>query len=160
MYATVPLASPLRKPRVARALVVAIAILLLVAALVICAVVGGLGSAAARVFMKALAFSSLLSVLPLLVLWYLDRRERESAWLFATAFLWGGLIATTISIPANTTVIYVIGQWLEGNEALKQMLGPDAALMIGAPAPLSETAPAGPSARETSVVVWLLMSRT
>ena len=34
------------------------------------------------------------------------------------------------------------------------------ALMIGVPAPLSETAPAGPSARETSVVVWLLMSRT
>jgi RsiW-degrading membrane proteinase PrsW (M82 family) len=147
----------LRQPRVARAFAVAISILLLIAALIICAVVGGLGSAAARVFMTALALSSLLSVLPLLVLWYLDRRERESAWLFAAAFLWGGLIATTISIPANTTVIYVIGQWLEGNAALKQMLGPDAALMIGAPlsAPLVEE-----TAKGIGIVLlfWLMRS--
>ena len=157
MYAAVPLASPLRQPRVARAFVVAISILLLLAALIICAVVGGLGSAAARVFMTALAWSSLLSVLPLLVLWYLDRRERESAWLFAAAFLWGGLIATTISIPVNTTVIYVIGQWLEGNAALKEMLGPEAALMIGAPlsAPLVEE-----TAKGIGIVLlfWLMRS--
>ena len=157
MYTAVPLASPLRQPRVARAFAVAISILLLLAALIICAVVGGLGSAAARVFMTALAWSSLLSVLPLLVLWYLDRRERESAWLFAAAFLWGGLIATTVSIPLNTTVIYVIGQWLEGNAALKQMLGPDAALMIGAPlsAPLVEE-----TAKGIGIVLlfWLMRS--
>ncbi len=157
MYTAVPLASPLRRPRVARAFVVSISILLAVATLIICAVVGGLGSAAARVFMTALAWSSLLSVLPLLVLWYLDRRERESAWLFAAAFLWGGLIATTISIPLNTTVIYVIGQWLEGNAALKEMLGPDAALMIGAPlsAPLVEE-----TAKGVGIVLlfWLMRS--
>jgi RsiW-degrading membrane proteinase PrsW (M82 family) len=157
MYAAVPLASPLRQPRVARAFAVAVSILLLLAALIICAVVGGLGSAAARVFMTALAWSSMLSVLPLLVLWYLDRRERESAWLFAAAFLWGGLIATTVSIPLNTTVIYVIGQWLEGNAALKQMLGPDAALMIGAPlsAPLVEE-----TAKGIGIVLlfWLMRS--
>ena len=157
MYTAVPLASPLRQPRVARAFTVAISILLLVAALILCAVVGGLGSAAARVFMTALAWSSLLSVLPLLVLWYLDRRERETAWLFAAAFLWGGLIATTIAIPVNTTVIYVIGQWLEGNAALKEMLGPDAALMIGAPlsAPLVEE-----TAKGIGIVLlfWLMRS--
>jgi RsiW-degrading membrane proteinase PrsW (M82 family) len=157
MYTAVPLASPLRQPRVARAFAVAISILLLLAALIICAVVGGLGSAAARVFMTALVWSSLLSVLPLLVLWYLDRRERESAWLFAAAFLWGGLIATTVSIPLNTTVIYVIGQWLEGNAALKEMLGPDAALMIGAPlsAPLVEE-----TAKGIGIVLlfWLMRS--
>jgi RsiW-degrading membrane proteinase PrsW (M82 family) len=157
MYTAVPFASPLRQPRVARFFAITISILLLVAALIICAVVGGLGSAAARVFMTALAFSSLLSVLPLLVLWYLDRRERESAWLFAAAFLWGGLIATTISIPANTTVIYAIGHWLEGNASLKQMLGPDAALMIGAPlsAPLVEE-----TAKGIGIVLlfWLMRS--
>ncbi len=157
MYAAVPLASPLRQPRVARAFAVAISLLLLIAALIICAVVGGLGSAAARVFMTALVWSSLLSVLPLLVLWYLDRRERESAWLFAAAFLWGGLIATTISIPVNTTVIYVISQWLEGNAALKEMLGPEAALMIGAPlsAPLVEE-----TAKGIGIVLlfWLMRS--
>jgi RsiW-degrading membrane proteinase PrsW (M82 family) len=157
MYTAVPLASPLRQPRVARAFAVAISILLLLAALIICAVVGGLGSAAARVFMTALAWSSLLSALPLLVLWYLDRREREAAWLFAAAFLWGGLIATTVSIPLNTTVIHVIGQWLEGNAALKEMLGPDAALMIGAPlsAPLVEE-----TAKGIGIVLlfWLMRS--
>ena len=157
MYTAVPLASPLRQLPVARAFVAAISILLLIAALIICAVVGGLGSAAARVFMTALGWSSMLSVLPLLVLWYLDRRERESAWLFAVAFLWGGLIATTISIPANTTVIYAIGQWLEGNAALKDMLGPDAALMIGAPlsAPLVEE-----TAKGIGIVLlfWLMRS--
>jgi RsiW-degrading membrane proteinase PrsW (M82 family) len=157
MYTAVPLASPLRQPRVARACAVAISILLFLAALIICAVVGGLGSAAARVFMTALAWSSLLSVLPLLVLWYLDRRERESAWLFAAAFLWGGLIATTVSIPLNTTVIYAIGQWLESNAALKEMLGPDAALMIGAPlsAPLVEE-----TAKGIGIVLlfWLMRS--
>ena len=77
---------------------------------------------------------------PILILWYLDRRERESPWLFAAAFLWGGLIATTLALPANTAVILAIGQWLEHNAALKEMLGPDAALMVGAPlaAPLVE----------------------
>src|SRR5512134_104634 len=115
MSDAIPLASPLRRPRVARAVSWAIGVLLLFAAAIICAVVGGLGSEAARVFLSALAFSSLLSAIPLVVLWFLDRRERESPWLFAAAFLWGGLIATTIALPANTVAIAVVGQWLEGN---------------------------------------------
>jgi len=136
----VPLASPLRRPRVARTVTIAMAVLLLLAALVICAVVGGLGSEATRVFFTALAGSSLLSLLPLSILWFLDRRERESPALFAVAFLWGGLIATTIALPANTMVIAAVAHWLEGNAGLRDMLGPDAALMIGAPlsAPLVE----------------------
>ena len=140
MSTTIPLASPLRRPRVARTVSISIGLLLVLAALIICAVVGGLGSEAAHVFVVALAFSSLLSVIPLVILWFLDRRERESPWLFAAAFLWGGLIATTIAMPANTAVIFAISQWLEHNAALKEMLGPDAALMIGAPlsAPLVE----------------------
>jgi RsiW-degrading membrane proteinase PrsW (M82 family) len=102
--------------------------------------VGGGEPAVTQVFVRALAFSSLLSVLPVLILWYLDRRERESAWLFAAAFLWGGLIATTLALPANTIAIGAVGRWLQGNDALREMLGPDAALMLGAPlsAPLVE----------------------
>ncbi len=54
-------------------------------------------------------------------------------------------------------MIYVIGQWLEGNAALKQMLGPDAALMIGAPlsAPLVEE-----TAKGIGIVLlfWLMRS--
>jgi len=154
---TVALASPLRRPRVARAVAIVMAVLLLIAAVMICAVVGGLGSEATRVFFTALVGSSLLSVLPLLILWYLDRRERETPWLFAAAFLWGGLIATTIALPANTVVIMAIAHWLEGNAALQEMLGPDAALLVGAPlsAPLVEE-----TAKGLGIVLlfWLMRS--
>jgi len=135
-----PLASPLRRPRVARATTIALAVLLLIAALIICAVVAGLGSEATRVFLTALAISSALSAVPVGILWYLDRRERESPWLFAAAFLWGGLIATAFALPANTAAIMAVAGWLEHNAAVSDMLGPEAAIMIGAPlaAPLVE----------------------
>jgi len=135
-----PLASALRRPRVARAVAITLGVLLLLAALIICAVVADLGSEATRVFLRALAISSALSVVPVAILWYLDRRERESPWLFAAAFLWGGLIATAFALPANTAAIMAIGGWLEHNAALRDMLGPEAAIMIGAPiaAPLVE----------------------
>jgi RsiW-degrading membrane proteinase PrsW (M82 family) len=157
MHAAAPLASPLRRPAVARTVAASIGLLLLFAAIVICLVVGGLGSGAARVFLSALAFSSLLSVIPLLVLWFLDRRERESPWLFAAAFLWGGLIATAIALPANTAAIFAVAQWLEGNSALKEMLGPDAALMIGAPlsAPIVEETTKGLG---IVLLFWLMRS--
>ena len=135
-----PLASPLRQPRVARALAWTLGLLLAFAALVICAVVAGLGSAATGVFVRALALSSAMSLLPLLVLWHLDRRERESPYAFAAAFFWGGLIATTVALPLNTAAIMAVTQWLEQFPQLGEMLGPDAAMMIGAPlsAPIVE----------------------
>jgi RsiW-degrading membrane proteinase PrsW (M82 family) len=135
-----PLASPLRKPRVARAFAIGLGGLLVLAGLIICAAVGGLGSEATRVFLRAIALSSALSVLPVAILWYLDRRERETPWLFAAAFLWGGLIATAFALPVNTAAIMAIAGWLEQNALLKDLLGPEAALMIGAPlaAPLVE----------------------
>jgi RsiW-degrading membrane proteinase PrsW (M82 family) len=135
-----PLASPLRQPRVARALTWTLGILLAFAALIICAVVAGLGSAATGVFVRALALSSAMSLLPILILWYLDRRERESPYAFAAAFLWGGLIATTVALPINTAAIMAVTQWLEQFPQLGEMLGPDAAMMIGAPlsAPIVE----------------------
>jgi RsiW-degrading membrane proteinase PrsW (M82 family) len=128
-----PLASPLRRPRVARSVAITLGVLLLLAVLIICAVVAGLGSEAARVFLTALAISSALSALPLAILWYLDRRERESPWLFAAAFLWGGLIATAFALPMNTAAIMAIAAWLEHNATIRDMLGPEAAVMIGAP---------------------------
>ena len=155
--ATLPLASPLRRPRVARAVTVTLALLLALAALIICAVVGGLGSAATGVFLKALAWSSLLAIVPLAILRFLDRREPESGWLFAAAFLWGGLIATSLALPFNTAVLVVVAQWLEQNAALTEMLGPEAALMIGAPL-------AAPIVEETTkgigivLLFWLMRS--
>jgi len=135
-----PLASPLRRPRVARAVAWTLAVLLAFAALVICAVVAGLGSAATGVFLRALALSSVMALLPIGILWFLDRRERESPQAFASAFLWGGLIATTVALPLNTAAIVAVTQWLEQFPELGTMLGPDAALMIGAPlsAPIVE----------------------
>ena len=135
-----PLASPLRRPRVARALTWT---------LPHCcwsprssSVPSWAASVPqrARVFVDALALSSLLSLLPLLVLWFLDRRERETPWAFAAAFLWGGLIATTIALPINTAAILAVTAWLEQFPELGTLLGPDAALMIGAPlsAPIVE----------------------
>jgi len=134
------ISSPLRRPRVARATCISLSILVLLAALVICAAVGSLGAEATRVFFVALAMSTLLAAMPLAVLWFLDRRERETPSLFAAAFLWGGLIATTLALPLNSTVLFLVAQWLEGNQPLKDMLGPEAALLIGAPlaAPLVE----------------------
>jgi RsiW-degrading membrane proteinase PrsW (M82 family) len=135
-----PLASPLRRPRVARALTWTLGILLTFAALTICAVVAGLGSAATAVFLRALALSSAMSMLPILILWFLDRRERESRYGFAAAFLWGGLIATTVALPFNTAAIMAVTEWLEQFPELGARLGPDAAMMIGAPlsAPIVE----------------------
>jgi RsiW-degrading membrane proteinase PrsW (M82 family) len=128
-----PLASPLRQPRVARRAAIGLGVLLVLSGLIICVAVGGLGSAATRVFLNALALSSALSLLPIAILWYLDRRERETPWLFAAAFLWGGVIATAFALPFNTAAILAVAGWLEQNAALKEMLGPEAALMIGAP---------------------------
>lgn len=142
---TIALASPLRRPEVARRATVALVLLLTFAAVVILAVANGSGAEASRVFVTALGMSTLLAALPVLILWYLDRRERESPWLFAAAFLWGGLIATSLALPANTIIIGAVGAWLEQNASLREMLGPDAALMIGAPlaAPLVEEATKG-----------------
>jgi len=135
-----PLSSPLHRKPVARAVAVALALLLAFAALIICAVVGGLGTEAMGVFFVALAMSSLLALLPLSILWFLDRRERESPSFFAAAFLWGGLIATTLALPINSVAIHEIALWLEQNATLQSMLGPEGPLLLGAPlaAPLVE----------------------
>ena len=92
------------------------------------------------VFLCALALSSLLALVPVAILWFLDRRERETPWLFTAAFLWGGLIATAIALPFNTAFFKLIDGWLAQQPMLAVFLGPDAALMLAAPisAPIAE----------------------
>lgn len=94
----------------------------------------------ARVFWLALAASTVLAVVPLAILWYLDRRERETPWLFAVAFCWGALIATAIALPFNTLFAAAVDAWLAHNPAIVEALGPDASMMIAAPisAPIVE----------------------
>jgi RsiW-degrading membrane proteinase PrsW (M82 family) len=140
MDAVDTLPSPLRHPPIARAVAIVLALVLAFAALVLIAVILGLGPAGRAVFFQALAYATLLAVPPVTILWYLDRREREAPSLYLAAFLWGGLIATMLALPFNTAAILAIGAWLEGNEAVRMVFGPEAALVLGAPlaAPLTE----------------------
>ena len=110
------------------------------AALVHLSVFAGLRPDVGTVFLQALLLSSLLAPIPLAVLWFLDRRERESPWLFAAAFLWGGCIATAIALPFNTAFFQMVDAWVAQNPGIIEVLGPDASLMIAAPisAPVSE----------------------
>src|SRR4029453_250277 len=82
------------------------------------------------VFLRALALSSLLALVPLSILWFLDRRERESPWLFAAAFLWGGFIATALSLPFNTAFFKLADEWLTHHPMLAVILGPEAPMML------------------------------
>lgn len=92
------------------------------------------------VFLAALVLSSALSALPVGVLWYLERRERASAWFFAAAFLWGGFVATALAMPFNTAFFGVVDAWVTHHPVVTQLLGADAAEMLSAPisAPITE----------------------
>jgi RsiW-degrading membrane proteinase PrsW (M82 family) len=87
----------------------------------------------AVVFFAALAGSTTMSIVPLAILWFLDRRERETPWLFAVAFLWGAFIATGLALPLNGAILHAAAAWVARNPLVGEALGPDAALMIGAP---------------------------
>ena len=132
--------SPLRRSGVGKAITAALLVILAFATLVQLIVFTSMPPGLFSVFLRALALSSLLALVPLAILWFLDRRERETPWLFAAAFLWGGLIATAIALPFNTAFFKLIDEWLAHHPMLAVFLGPDAALMLAAPisAPIAE----------------------
>ena len=125
--------SPLRRPLVAASLCVVLALVVGWVALTFLGFFSHLQPDVAVVFFAALAGSTTMSVLPLLVLWFLDRRERETPWLFAVAFLWGAFIATGLALPFNNAILHAVAAWVARNPIIGETLGPDAALMIGAP---------------------------
>jgi RsiW-degrading membrane proteinase PrsW (M82 family) len=96
-----------------------------------------------------------LAIVPLSLLWFLDRRERESPLLFASAFLWGGCIATGLALPFNTAFLHFADVWVRGHPQLGQVLGPDAALLLAAPisAPIVEEIS---KALGVALIFWLL----
>jgi RsiW-degrading membrane proteinase PrsW (M82 family) len=134
--------SPLRRPWVARWLIVGLVAALLLSTAVILLAVGSLHAEAVRVFLIGLLLSALLSTIPVLILRYLDRRERESPWLYAIAILWGALIATGLALPLNTGIIVAVGRWLDQYPGIGVFLGPHGAMLLGAPlaAPVVEEA--------------------
>jgi RsiW-degrading membrane proteinase PrsW (M82 family) len=132
--------SSLRHPRMARKVLLGLALLLLLSVGVLVLVVLSMDATAIRIFGQALVCSALLAVVPVLLLYFLDRRERESPWLVAIAILWGALIATGMALPLNTWIIGAVAHWLEANQEIAAYLGPKGALLVGAPlaAPLVE----------------------
>lgn len=125
--------SPLRKRHVAVPVIMALTAAILLSTAVILLAVGSLKAGAALVFTIGLLFSAGLSIIPVLILRYLDRRERESPWLFAVSILWGALIATGLALPVNTGIIIAIGQWLRLYPNISEYLGPHGMLLLGAP---------------------------
>ena len=132
--------SPLRRGGVSKAIAASLLVILAFATLVQLAVFTSMPPGLFSVFLRALALSSLLALVPLTILWFLDRRERESPWLFAAAFLWGGLIATALALPLNTAFFKLMDEWLVHHPMLAVILGPEASLMLAAPisAPIAE----------------------
>ena len=149
--------APVRRPAVTRALCIALCVVLALAGMVNLGVLAGLDPDTLSVFDRALARSSVLTLIPLGVLWFLDRRERESPWLFASAFLWGGCIATGLAVPFNTIFIQFVELWVRQHPQVKEVLGPDAALLLAAPisAPIVEEIS---KALGVLLIFWLLRS--
>jgi len=139
-YNRLLMGSPLRRSGVSKAITAGLLVILVFATLVQLVLFAGMPPGIFTVFLRALALSSLLALVPLAILWFLDRRERESPWLFAAAFLWGGLIATALALPFNTAFFKLVDDWLAHHPMLEAMLGPEAPLMLVAPisAPIAE----------------------
>ena len=114
-------------------MILALVSMILVCTAVIFAAVGSLKAEAARLFVIGLLPSAALSIVPVLILRYLDRRERESPWLFAISILWGAVIATGIALPLNSGVILAVEDWLAQYPHIGAYLGPQGAFLLGAP---------------------------
>lgn len=119
---------------------IALVCVLAFAAFVQLGLVVGMGREHLNIFVEALACSTALSIVPIAVLRFLDRRERETGWLMAAAFLWGGLIATGLALPFNMAFFRLVDIWLAYHPLVGEMLGPEAPSLIAAPlsAPIVE----------------------
>jgi RsiW-degrading membrane proteinase PrsW (M82 family) len=148
-------APALRRSRVCGVINVVLVAVLVIAVLIHLAIFAAMSSDAAAVFFRALAISTLLSVVPVSILRFLDRRERENPWLLAAAFLWGGCIATALSVPFNTAIFFVVDRWIAFHPMIAEVLGPDAALLIAAPlsAPIIEECI---KAAGVALIFWML----
>jgi RsiW-degrading membrane proteinase PrsW (M82 family) len=132
--------SPLRRRGTCLLISAALVTVLLFASIVHLSLLASMRLNVVLVFYLALTLSTVLAMVPVTVLWFLDRRERETPSLYAAAFLWGGCIATALSLPFNTAFFRIVDIWVAQNPMLTDILGPDATMLIAAPisAPVAE----------------------
>jgi RsiW-degrading membrane proteinase PrsW (M82 family) len=148
-------APPLRKSRLSILADAALLAVIAIAILIHLGLLAGMAADVMSVFFRALAMSTVLSIVPLAVLWFLDRRERETPWLFAACFLWGGCIATALVLPFNMAFFQVVDRWVALNPVVTEILGPEATTLIAAPlsAPIAEELA---KAAGVVLIFWLL----
>jgi RsiW-degrading membrane proteinase PrsW (M82 family) len=147
------LGSPLRRRAVALPVSLALAAILLFAAIQLIATLSVLAQRrelALAVFVTSLVLSTIGALVPITILRFLYRRERESAWLYVVALLWGAVIATGLSLPANGAILRSVADWVKQMPSIGELFGPQAPLLLGAPI-------AGPLVEETFKGLGLLL---
>jgi protease PrsW len=148
--------SPLRNKRTAMLIALALFVILVFAIVVNLTTVSRMAKHnVAQTFLLAIPLAALASLVPIAIIWWLDRNERESIWLYLCAVLWGMFIATGLAIPANHGILSAISNWLRLNPEVAEYFGKNAPLIIGAPI-------AGPLVEEVTkglgivLLFWLL----
>lgn len=126
--------SPLRNVRTARLVAIFVLILLAIAVAMTFLNVAGMARAhIARTFFVAIPLAVLASLVPISIIVYLDRLERESPWLYLAAVLWGAVIATGLALPLNSGLLFLVARWLRMNPEVAAYFGKEAVLVVGAP---------------------------
>ncbi|WP_172189302.1 hypothetical protein [Microcoleus asticus] len=83
-----------------------------------------------------MAGTILLTLITLAILWFLDRREPESSWLYSIAVLWGALIATGLALPFNIYILNAVASFVKLHPDVQAIFGANARLRW---LPLGET---------------------
>ncbi len=150
--------SPLSRPKNAIFAVIFLVVLLLISTYnLIRGYFAALSPGAVQVFIISQLAVLLVTLLPLAILWFLDRREPESRWLYLIAVLWGAVIATGLALPINDFIFKSVSDFVAVHPDIKAILGEGAGKTLAVPI-------AGPLVEETTkglgvlLLFWLLRS--
>lgn len=150
--------SPLSRPKNAIFAIIVLVVLLIISVSdLIRGYFAALSPAVFQVFTISFLATSLITLLPLAILWFLDRREPESRWLYLIAVLWGAVIATGLALPINDFIFKSVSDFVAVHPDIKAILGEGAGKTLAVPI-------AGPLVEETTkglgvlVLFWLLRS--